>query len=395
MSDPFETNNKNIVRMFGLDDPGRAGQAASIPMVLSQEDFDKLEALRVLLAAMPTAASGATAANQTTALSRMPSALGQTTASGSLPVVIASNQSAVPVDANAYELLTNWQSIPGDSQSHQILGSYVLSVATVDIRKDNPTTNGGTTQNTQVGGFTGSSVRRTLVVVPDLSPYAAYTLESATLSMYNQDISNTVNPALGPIQVFRILPANAGWTELDVAWNYRSIASLQAWAGATPGMVAGVDFATTQMASQPFTAYSGSSNPYWMHWSLDPTEFNLLRANNAGMVIKLQNESAVDSTIVRFDSDESPTVANRPYLTLVLRPPELATIALSRVREVYVQAEGDNIFISNGLSASSSHLRLISGQVLRLRTRVDGSPLLSAYVPTGSTLKYQFAGVTA
>lgn len=309
-------------------------------------------------------------------------------------ITIRSDQDPIPVLANVYEAKTEWQTIAGAGTSTQLIGPIHFDITTMaNIEKNTPTTSaGGNSPNNVLGGFTGSTLKRSLLRFPDLSAYAGLSTDSAILSLHNQDHSTSLDTSLGPVQAFRILAANSGWTEADISWNYRSVASTQQWAGGPNGLVAGTDYSNTQMGSEPFTAYDTASDPYWMHFTLDTDEFDALRAAQHGVILKLQNESAVSTTTVRFDTDDAVDTSVRPYLTVTFRPAILEDIEIDLVQEVILQATGGDAYFNNGSSASTSHAKLIENQLVRTKLHINGVANFSVYVPNGVTLRYQFVG---
>jgi len=115
---------------------GQKAMAASTPVVLASDQ----STLPISAASLPLPTGAATAANQATEIASLasidagiPAALGQTTMAASMPVTIASNQSAIPVTQSGTWAVT---AVPGDGTkaSYSACASGIVpAAATTDI----------------------------------------------------------------------------------------------------------------------------------------------------------------------------------------------------------------------------------------------------------------------
>jgi hypothetical protein len=146
------------------------------------------------------------------------------------------------------------------------------------------------------------------------------TLVSAKLSL----ISLTTAPADLTYNLYRILIANSGWVETNSNWNYANTNGSVRWAGDVGSnggsdagcSISGTDYSSTVMGTL-FIANGGGNN-VTNDISLDATEFNLMIANNAGIIIL----GGPATTTYNFTGRGYSTVSSRPRMTVVYTYPQ-------------------------------------------------------------------------
>jgi hypothetical protein len=142
------------------------------------------------------------------------------------------------------------------------------------------------------------------------------TIVSATLRLML-----AATPGNSTVNIRRILLANIGWTELGSMWNFAVGATRWAGDAASDGGAdagcsqSGTDYSATLMGTFN-TLGTDTANVTTYTASLDTTEFALMIANNAGMVL---TGNAAGSTLLH--SKDSGTGAQRPTLTVVYSNP--------------------------------------------------------------------------
>lgn len=204
------------------DITGQQTMANSASVVVASDQT----AVPISAASLPLPTGAATAANQATANTTLaaidagiPVALGQTTMTNSMPVTIASDQSAIPIYITSSTRSTYGASVSGlvsgllATDFFTITGSATKTVRVTEIGFSG-TSSGGTTQNIillkrSTANSVGTSTTPTNVSY-DSSDAAA----TATLKAY------TVNPTLGTlvgnIRTVRTFLAGAASTAADI-----------------------------------------------------------------------------------------------------------------------------------------------------------------------------------
>ena len=162
--------------------------------------------------------------------------------------------------------------------------------------------------NQLILGLNAGAVNLDILMKWDLSPIPpGSTIEIATLSLWceNRDANiDTVN-------ITRLLPANAAWTEGGCTWN--TMDGANAWAGGPGCEVDGTDIATTHLWSgNPFLL--GPAGGWWV-FPLEPSEVQyMLDTGNNGF--KIWEETRVPGVIAfdRFTSASGANAAHWPTL---------------------------------------------------------------------------------
>ena len=141
----------------------------------------------------------------------------------------------------------------------------------------------------------------------DLSALPAGAIvSSATLSFWNRvQLSRGANT----INLYRILPANAAWTEAGATWN--KLDGVNAWAGSAGCGTSGVDFSTSLFGSMGWIADAPVGTEHV--FALDLAEFAAMRVANHGIRL-----SVTGGTIayLEFCSSDHATAAWRPKLVV-------------------------------------------------------------------------------
>lgn len=147
-----------------------------------------------------------------------------------------------------------------------------------------------------------------IVIKFDLSTLAGLTIVSANLYLtVTSFIGVNVN------NVYRILPANSAWGELVATWNNADKDTPVAWAGnatAKGCSVSGTDYSSTLMGT--FTNGATDANGTVYEIALNATEFALMVANNAGMIIN----SPTGKNSNYYGASNNSTESNRPKLVV-------------------------------------------------------------------------------
>ncbi|MEI6327441.1 MAG: DNRLRE domain-containing protein [Candidatus Roizmanbacteria bacterium] len=179
------------------------------------------------------------------------------------------------------------------------------STAGIDtfIDQANPTTNFGTTSPLQSRGPYFTSQRNMLFKFDLSSIPVASTIKSGALTLW----VDTNQGAEDNLTMYRIMPANAGWTESGANWN--TLDGSTAWAGSVGANTSGVDYSSTLMGTGPF----GLGNGGQYSFSLAASEIQLMFATNNGFIVK-GNGPTGDSDPAR--SSDYGTAGNRPKLVV-------------------------------------------------------------------------------
>jgi hypothetical protein len=170
------------------------------------------------------------------------------------------------------------------------------------IDQANPTTNKGTDNNLYASLLSTGRILRSMLRF-DLSSLAGKTIQHPCLILHSYGATTPAS-----FNVHRVLPANAGWTETGATWN--KVDGASNWAGSAGCGTAGTDYAETIMGSYTAAAIVQGA-PQIV--PLDPTEFAAMVANNAGMMLKAQDETTANNKQTSFSSDYA-TVVYRPLL---------------------------------------------------------------------------------
>lgn len=143
-----------------------------------------------------------------------------------------------------------------------------------------------------------------------------YSIASAILRL----CASGNNSANSIVNVYRVLPANSGWTEA-LTWNYANGSSIR-WAGDAGadggadagGSVAGTDYSSTLMGSFNMISTDLAGTAYDV--TLNLTEFALMIANNCGFELMIPGTG--DQLIA---SCENTNASYRPKLTVTYGNP--------------------------------------------------------------------------
>lgn len=181
-----------------------------------------------------------------------------------------------------------------------------------EIREGVPTTNYGTATFMEVH-YNTSAENRDSIMKFDLSGIApGSNIQVATLSLY---VEGYISLAL-KANLYRILPANSGWSESTVTWN--TIDGSTAWAGA-----AGCEIAGTDYSASPLYVMGVDFIANWNVFSLDVPEFQaLFDSGNHGMILKGQVRNPGISRGVNISTSDHGTAAQRPKLFVRWIDPE-------------------------------------------------------------------------
>lgn len=141
-------------------------------------------------------------------------------------------------------------------------------------------TNYGTAASYVIYGTT-----RPILIKFDLSSLAGKTITAATLYLYSAQ-TTTANSR---IYVYRILAANASWTESGATWNH-AVKSTVRWAGDVAqdgGSDAGCSVIGTDISATAMCSISGPAVVLGteVSFSLDLTEFSAMVSANYGLRI--------------------------------------------------------------------------------------------------------------
>ncbi len=180
------------------------------------------------------------------------------------------------------------------------------------LRENAATTNYGTSTIMQVY-YDTSGNNRDAIMKFDLSSIApGSNIQVATLSL---NVQGFISLALRA-NLYRILPANSGWSESTVTWN--TIDGSTAWAGA-----AGCETAGTDYSASPLYVMGSDFVNGWNDFSLEVPEFQaLFDSGNHGMILKGQVRNPAISRGVDITSSDHGTAANRPKLFVRWIDPE-------------------------------------------------------------------------
>jgi hypothetical protein len=204
----------------------------------------------------------------------------------------------------------------GNTAAEQFVIAWQATLVIIPSSADNwmlstiPDTNNG------AGNIIIRSARTNLVKF-DLSGIPpGMTIVSAALKLML-----AATPGNATVNIRRILLANIGWTELGSTWNFAVGATRWAGDAALDGGAdagcsqSGTDYSATLMGTFN-TLGTDTANVTTYNATLDTTEFGLMIANNAGMVI---TGNAAGSTLLH--SKDSGAGAQRPTLTVVYSNP--------------------------------------------------------------------------
>jgi len=151
----------------------------------------------------------------------------------------------------------------------------------------------------------GSNCNRTLIKF-DLSTIpAGAIITSATLSLWCQN--QTVQA--GTMYLYRILPANSGWTRAGATWNH-AVENTVHWAGSAGCSTSGTDYSSTLLGSVAKVGNEPIGTLY--SFTLNVAEMQLLLANNCGII------GVGNATILSYlRSCLNATAAQRPKITVI------------------------------------------------------------------------------
>lgn len=137
-------------------------------------------------------------------------------------------------------------------------------------------------------------------------------VSAATLHLYGTDggVDDTIH-------AYRVLPANATWTNA-ATWNHTN--GVNRWAGDAGqnggsdagGQTISTDYATTQIGSVAFNSGNGADNVM----ALDLTEFAAMCANNHGFTLHRAAESA--TSVQPASSDNNAAIRPKLVITYTL-----------------------------------------------------------------------------
>jgi len=146
------------------------------------------------------------------------------------------------------------------------------------INESNPAVNYGA--NVQlIIGWAAAGNNRDIFMRWDLSSIPiGSTIEIATLYLW----AEAINPIIDDINITRVLPANAAWTEGGCTWN--TMDGVNAWAGGAGCEVAGTDLALTHLWTGDASLLGAP--PAWYVFPLSISEFQfMLDVGNYGFKI--------------------------------------------------------------------------------------------------------------
>jgi hypothetical protein len=319
-------------------------------------------------------------------------ATGRTAASAALPVVLSNEDSALLAALGSPQFLTQIARVVGDDDSHQLVGTgadtgvpydYPVAEDTILTEAD-PTSNlGATTQ--LIVGYRSTGHRKSLVK-GDFSALADTVLQ-ASLFLYHKN--DAIMLANQNVQANRVLAANV-WVEgdkngttgtgTDPTWNKRSVSPDADWAGSAGMATSGTDFAATLMGEKLVL----DGTPGWYEIPLDVSEFDLMVANNQGIL--LTGEYVIDGRIAYFHSSEYTTdTALRPYFRV------WTAATADVVRSVYLVADGAGATWSNSATATTDDAPIPTGGIT-VPASTNDSALLSIYAPAGVNIWWALIG---
>lgn len=150
----------------------------------------------------------------------------------------------------------------------------------------------------------------------DLSSLVGKTIISANLILRQGGLEATGS---WPAYVYRIYPANNGWTE-GASWNYAN-PTTQRWAGDVGNnggsdagcYISGVDYHGAAMGT--FNVTNGSGTGTLFNISLDLTEFGNMISGNYGLVI-IKGNTIGTTYAIELASKQYADPAYRPYLSI-------------------------------------------------------------------------------
>jgi len=125
--------------------------------------------------------------------------------------------------------------------------------------------------------------------------------------------TNGTSPVEFVCNVHRILTANSGWTEAGATWAH-AVEDTVEWAGSAGCSTADTDYASTVMGNQTISATNTAYD-----FTLNVDEVELMVANNAGMLLKSNNEAAEGYGLF-YPADDG-TEGNRPKIVITYTLP--------------------------------------------------------------------------
>jgi len=178
--------------------------------------------------------------------------------------------------------------------------------------ESNPSNNFGT--DTVIKTRTDATFRRIGLLKFDVSSIAGQTVNSATLSLWN-DSTATANR---DFELNSILSANSAWTEAGSVWNFE-LASSDRWAGDTGGdggtdagcSVSGTDWNAVALGTFSYTANDPAGTEHQCSLTVSQVQ-DWVDGNNYGFVLRLT--TAAQS--FDFRSSDHATAGNRPKLVI-------------------------------------------------------------------------------
>ena len=163
------------------------------------------------------------------------------------------------------------------------------------IDEANPAVNYGGNIQLQIGWAAGGD-NRDFFMRWDLSSIpTGSTIEIATLYLW----AEAINVIIDDVNITRILPANAAWTEGGCTWN--TMDGVNAWAGGAGCEVAGTDLALTHLWTGDPSLLGAP--PAWYVFPLSISEFQfMLDVGNYGFKIYSTNRNPAFAALHRYTS---------------------------------------------------------------------------------------------
>lgn len=308
---------------------------------------------------------------------------GRAAASASLPVALATEDSALLSALASPTFLAAVAKITGDDASHQLVGigadtgvpeDYPVSADTILSAADPSYNYGITTQ--LIVGYRSTGYRKALVMA-DFSALSGTPLQASLFLYHKNDAIMTANQN---VRAHRVAAAN-NWTEgakngtagtgTDPTWNKRSVTPDANWAGSAGLSTSGTDYNATLCGET--LVLDGVAG--WVEIALDVDEFNAMLADNYGLL--LSGEYANDGRIAYFHSSEYTTDTSlRPYFRVWV--PESDTT----IKSVYLIADGAGATWSNSDTATTDDAPIPTSGIT-VPAVTAGDVILSIYSPVG------------